>query len=89
MRHLHDPVVPGDRLRLEVTVASRRARLARARAVAYLGDAVVAEADRLCARRGDEVPAMEEAVPGEVKLTGAERAPGLPPVATGLAAARG
>jgi UDP-N-acetylglucosamine acyltransferase len=38
------PVVPGDSLRLEVTVGPRRARVARTRAVAYIGDAVVAEA---------------------------------------------
>jgi UDP-N-acetylglucosamine acyltransferase len=38
------PVVPGDRLRLEVTMGARRSRLARARAVAYIGDEIVAEA---------------------------------------------
>lgn len=38
-------VVPGDRLRLEVTLASRRARLARANAVAYIDDTIVAEAE--------------------------------------------
>ena len=41
------PVVPGDQLRLEVTVGNRRARLARTRAVAYIGDAIVAEASLL------------------------------------------
>ena len=40
-------VVPGDRLRLEVTMGARRTSLARAHAVAYLGDAVVAEAELL------------------------------------------
>jgi UDP-N-acetylglucosamine acyltransferase len=40
-------VVPGDRLTLVVTLATRRARLARARATAYLGDDVVAEAQLL------------------------------------------
>ena len=40
-------VVPGDRLRLEVVMGARRTRLARARAVAYLGADVVAEADLL------------------------------------------
>jgi beta-hydroxyacyl-ACP dehydratase FabZ len=39
------PVVPGDRLRLEVTLGARRATLARAHAAAYLGDRVVAEAE--------------------------------------------
>ncbi|HEX5473126.1 MAG TPA: acyl-ACP--UDP-N-acetylglucosamine O-acyltransferase [Vicinamibacterales bacterium] len=38
-------VVPGDRLRLEVTLGSRRRNLARVHAVAYNGDAIVAEAD--------------------------------------------
>jgi UDP-N-acetylglucosamine acyltransferase len=37
-------VVPGDRLRLEVVMGPRRTNLARAHAVAYLGDDVVAEA---------------------------------------------
>ena len=40
-------VVPGDRLRLEILLVRRRASLARARAVAYLGDQVVAECDLL------------------------------------------
>src|SRR5688572_24966088 len=40
-------VVPGDRLRLEITLGRRRASLARARAVAYVGDQIVAEADLL------------------------------------------
>ena len=38
-------VVPGDRLRLEVSLGRRRASLARARAVAYVGDYIVAEAE--------------------------------------------
>jgi UDP-N-acetylglucosamine acyltransferase len=38
-------VVPGDRLRLEVVMGARRSGLARAHAAAYLGDAVVAEAE--------------------------------------------
>src|SRR2546427_2264702 len=40
-------VVPGDRLRLEITLGRRRATLARAQAVAYVGDQVVAEAELL------------------------------------------
>ena len=40
-------VVPGDRLRLEISLGRRRASLARARAVAYVGDQIVAEADLL------------------------------------------
>jgi UDP-N-acetylglucosamine acyltransferase len=42
-------VVPGDRLRLEVQLGRSRSRLARARAVAYVGDQPVAEADLLLA----------------------------------------
>ena len=38
-------VVPGDRLRLEVTLRDRRARIARTRAAAYIGDTLVAEAE--------------------------------------------
>ncbi len=53
------PVVPGDRLRLEVTMGPRRARLARAAARAYIGDNVVCEADLLMglARDGERVAA--------------------------------
>ena len=40
-------VVPGDRLRLEITLGRRRASLARARAIASLGDQVVAECELL------------------------------------------
>ncbi len=40
-------VVPGDRLRLEVSIGRRRASLARAKAVAYVGDYIVAEAELL------------------------------------------
>src|SRR5437762_1814355 len=37
-------VVPGDQLRFEVSLLSRRASLARAKASAYVGDQIVAEA---------------------------------------------
>jgi len=40
-------VVPGDRLRLEISLGRRRASLARAKAVAYVGDQIVAEAELL------------------------------------------
>jgi UDP-N-acetylglucosamine acyltransferase len=40
-------VVPGDRLRLEVTLTAERSRLARVRGVAYVGDQLVAEASLL------------------------------------------
>jgi UDP-N-acetylglucosamine acyltransferase len=42
-------VVPGDRLRLEVTLGPMRSRLAKARAAAYVEDQVVAEAELLLA----------------------------------------
>ncbi len=42
-------VVPGDRLRLEVTLGRVRSRLATARATAYVADQVVAEAELLLA----------------------------------------
>jgi beta-hydroxyacyl-ACP dehydratase FabZ len=42
-------VVPGDRLRLEVTLGRARSRLATAKAVAYVDDQVVTEAELLVA----------------------------------------
>jgi UDP-N-acetylglucosamine acyltransferase len=42
-------VVPGDRLRLEVTLGRVRSRLGKAKAVAYVDDQVVAEAELLLA----------------------------------------
>jgi len=42
-------VVPGDRLRLEVTMGPRRARLARAHARAFIGDNIAAEAELVLA----------------------------------------
>ena len=38
-------VVPGDRLRLEVTLGARRSKIARANAAAYIDDQLVAEAE--------------------------------------------
>jgi UDP-N-acetylglucosamine acyltransferase len=38
-------VVPGDRLRLEVTLGARRSKIARANAAAYIDDMLVAEAE--------------------------------------------
>ncbi len=46
-------VVPGDRLRLEVTLGQRRASLACARAVASVGEHVVAEAELLLGLAAD------------------------------------
>ena len=40
-------VVPGDRLRLEISLGQRRAALARAQAIAFVGDQVVAECELL------------------------------------------
>jgi UDP-N-acetylglucosamine acyltransferase len=40
-------VVPGDRLRLEISLGKRRASLARAQAAAFVGDQVVAECELL------------------------------------------
>ena len=55
------PVVPGDRLRLEVTMGPRRSRLARAEARAYIGADVVCEADLLMglAREGPRASASD------------------------------
>jgi UDP-N-acetylglucosamine acyltransferase len=47
-------VVPGDRLRLEITLGKRRASLARAQATAYVGDQIVAEAELLLGLRPDK-----------------------------------
>ena len=58
------PVMPGDRLRLEVTLGPQRARLARARGVAYSGDEIVAEAELLM---GLEPDALDESR-GEVAI---------------------
>jgi UDP-N-acetylglucosamine acyltransferase len=46
-------VIPGDRLRLEVTLGARRTRLARAHAVARIDDAIVAEAELVMALVAD------------------------------------
>jgi len=46
-------VVPGDQLRFEVTLRSRRASLARAQAAAYVGDHIVAEAELLLGLASD------------------------------------
>jgi len=54
-------VVPGDRLRLEVTLGKRRSMLARAHAVAYIDhdNAVVAEAELLLGLLPDEGPVAQ------------------------------
>jgi UDP-N-acetylglucosamine acyltransferase len=57
-------VVPGDRLRLEVVMGARRSRLARAHAVAYIGDDVVAEAELMMGLVGVRAEASREAAAG-------------------------
>jgi UDP-N-acetylglucosamine acyltransferase len=55
-------VVPGDRLRLEVTLGARRGSVARANGIAYVGDAVVAEAELvmvLTGARPDRMPGAD------------------------------
>lgn len=48
-------VVPGDQLRLEVTLGRRHRSIARAHCTASVGDHIVAEADLLMAVTGDQV----------------------------------
>lgn len=55
-------VVPGDRLRLEVTLINVRPPLAKARGLAYVGDQIVAEADLLLAVTPDGVRIHPSAV---------------------------
>jgi len=47
-------VVPGDRLRLEISLGRRRTALARAQAAAYVGDQMVAEAELLLGLVADD-----------------------------------
>jgi UDP-N-acetylglucosamine acyltransferase len=61
-------VVPGDRLRLEVTLTKARTSLAKVRAFAFVGDQVVAEADLLLA----VVPDGVRIHPSAVVMKGAE-----------------
>jgi UDP-N-acetylglucosamine acyltransferase len=61
-------VVPGDRLRLEVTLTKARTSLAKVRGVAFVGEQVVAEADFLLAVMPDGVRIH----PTAVVMAGAE-----------------
>ena len=61
-------VVPGDQLRLEVTLLKARTSLAKARGVAYVGDQIVAEMDLLLAVMPDGVRIH----PTAVVMTGAQ-----------------
>ena len=65
-------VVPGDRLRLEVTLARSRTTLAKARGVAYVDDQIVAEAELLMAVSPDGIRIH----PTAVVMPGAEIGPG-------------
>ena len=65
-------VVPGDRLRLEISLGRRRASLARAQAVAYVADQVVAEAELLLGL----VPDTTEIDPTAVVHPSAQIGPG-------------
>jgi UDP-N-acetylglucosamine acyltransferase len=55
-------VVPGDRLRLEVTIGRRRASLARATAKAHVGEQIVAEAELLLGVRPDRTDIDSRAI---------------------------
>lgn len=48
------PVIPGDQLRVEMTVISRRSSLAKMRGVARVNDVVVAECTVMCVLRDKE-----------------------------------
>ena len=65
-------VVPGDQLRIEVTLARSRAKLAKARGVAYVSDQIVAEANLLLA----VVPDSVRLHPTAVIMRGAQIGPG-------------
>jgi UDP-N-acetylglucosamine acyltransferase len=70
--------VPGDRVRLEVTLARRRGAIARAAGIAYVGDHVVAEADLIIGLE-DEGAAAGERVqihPTAIVAAGAKIGPG-------------
>src|SRR6476469_4610620 len=58
-------VVPGDRLRVEVTLGARRTKLARAHGVAYIDDAIVAEAELVLGLLSDEGPEHQRGVRAE------------------------
>ena len=55
-------VVPGDRLRLEISLGRRRARLVRAQALAFVGNQIVAEAELLLALEPDRTEIDPRAV---------------------------
>src|SRR5215217_2623930 len=55
-------VVPGDRLRLQITLGKRRASIARAQATAYVDDQIVAECELLLGVRPDRTEIDASAV---------------------------
>jgi UDP-N-acetylglucosamine acyltransferase len=69
---LRRQVVPGDRLRLEITLGRRRSALVRAQAAAYVGDQMAAEAELLLT----VVPDATEMHPTAIVHPGAYIGPG-------------
>jgi len=69
---LRRQVVPGDRLRLEITLGRRRSSLVRAQAAAYVGDQMAAEAELLLTL----VPDATEIHPTAIVHPGAYIGPG-------------
>jgi UDP-N-acetylglucosamine acyltransferase len=65
------PIVPGDRLRIEISLRARRAALARAQAVAYVGDSIVAECELLLGLVPDETDIHPSAIVHEQAKVGA------------------
>jgi UDP-N-acetylglucosamine acyltransferase len=59
---LRRQVVPGDRLRLEITLGRRRSSLVRAQAAAYVGDQMAAEAELLLSVVADETDIHPSAI---------------------------
>lgn len=65
-------VVPGDRVRLEVSVGRRRGPIARAAGIAYVGEHIVAEADLILAIRPERAFTKRDIHPTAIIGTGAE-----------------
>ena len=65
-------VVPGDRVRLEVSLGRRRGPIARASGIAYVGEHIVAEADLILGIRPDAPDAVRDIHPTAIIHAGAE-----------------
>ena len=65
-------VVPGDRVRLEVSVGRRRGPIARATGIAYVGEHVVAEAELILAIRPERAFTTHDIHPTAIIQKGAE-----------------